>query len=191
MDLRDFDDMVRRAQADAEGRSSLDARLIFAQQLEEAAALTPTTRDGLQYLFAQSALEMQVQVDRCLYASSAWYNLALLCANATRLYGSRDRVYGILWYYCRKANAEAPGERTYYRLIRLGKLLRRWEIEREDIHGLTWRQAYNVLTAAERSDQDASKGDERENTPHEEDRGDTPTREEVLARLSAEKHCVL
>lgn len=144
--MDDLLQLMREAQERGSRHTTKEERMAFSRQLRERAAMTPTTKDGLLHLLHQSNQELGYHVHACLVEQTAWYRLALLCANATRLYGSRRRLYGILLFHCGQHSAEPPSERTFHRLVRLGLLLRKWKLEREHIFGLTWRQAFDLLT---------------------------------------------
>lgn len=104
---------------------------------------------------------LEVLIPLCLERRAAWYDLAFFLYDATRSYGSRDRLYGLLWYACQRAGVDAPSKRTCHRLIRLGRLLARWDLGKEDVQLLSWRVAYDVLTEADEEDLERGETAER------------------------------
>lgn len=111
-----------------------------------------------------------------LTATSPWVALARLCYERTRKQGASQRVYGALWGSCYQKDIVPPSRRTFGRLVRLGGMMFQWEVEEEDVRGLTWRQAFNVLRAAEEE---------------EDERGDDLPPAEVRRRLRQEKRRLL
>lgn len=176
------DDLQSQLQQMRAARSNLDSddpRHPFLEALERGACealgepgpqsrrrLPPVTMDELahEYVHIKHAVE-------CLAGAAPWLPLARLCYERTRQHGAGQRVYGMLWgVCCEQVGARPPSKRTFDRLVRLGALLDRWDVREEDVRGLSWRQAYDVLRAAadevkehEGSDGEAlSSGDVRE-----------------------------